>query len=210
MTAPAPIDLWSADIPLRFHTLTLGQELGGSDIALQDLTTGQFYDMIDSATERMQAALYAYRGQRVPDGVEREKLVRSFSAKLGRLLVKTVSTFLTSASDAVELPVEDRNGTIWRRWVLGGEHLVEMRELTFGEIEDAKHAEMKGVSRQRATAAAAARACGRDIADKLLALPAYRGIKVLALYSEMHNSTEEEERDFFATRVVEARPPTLI
>ena len=198
-----PTDLWSVKVPTRYHTVTFPPAHGGGDVVLRDPTTEEFLDNIDSADERAMRAVYAFRGAKVGEGLDREKWWRSLPEPVTKLIVKYSTAFLTSESEVVEV----KPGARGRRWVLGGEHVVELCELVHGEVFDVKSSALSPARKQ---AALAAKSVGRDIADKLLALPAYRGVKVLDLYNTIHAPTAQEEIDFFSARVVTTTAPPIL
>lgn len=201
-----PTDLWSAEVPIRYHTIPIPPRLRGGDFTLVDITTECFMEHVDSEVERAMRAVHALRGVAITDE-GREEWWRSLPTSLARFILKAVNEFITGAS-AQELPAVERDGKWWFRWTIDDKHVVELSELAFGNVDDIKG--LKGVTQARMQAQLVAASAGRPIADKLLKMPAYWGAKAITIYSQIHNPTAEEEADFFGARVVSTTRPKLI
>lgn len=217
-----PVSIFDLDIAPLFYELTLPARFTvdgfqGGDVVFRDITTGEFVDLIENPADRALASVHSFRGTLLPTGAAREEWWRALPGGVVRLFKESSKRFNESSMDDTVRAVFERESAVFHRMtipakVLGTEAdgVVEMRELTFGRIDDLMST--AAASRGGATPAfaLASAALGREVSDWLRKLPARVGTLILGLYSEIHSASKEEEDGFFGAAVTRRDPPKVI
>lgn len=200
----------------RFVTLTLPARIvidgvGGGDVVFRELTLGEYLDT--DGADKVSLALHSFRGSALPSGAAREEWIRALPSAAGVQFAKAVVRIGNPTDEQFKAFEKSRapragGGAVWKLPADLGGALVEVRELTFGQVEDAQ-ATVRAAKGRSATFALVAAATGRTERE-LRDMPSPAGTLVLLAYKEIHTTTDEEDESFFGGAQTSTAPPKTV